>query len=336
MFTARAILAFAIALSVQSTTLAEKDAREAYHLPPKKEQKVERRSVSASVTSAVDKGVGIRADKVPGEFTIPEGMTARNFKYRFHDPKGKIKLDKLTGSSIYSITEKRYISEATSGPSFELPPGKYKFVVGGRPGAYGSLSFDMAPGKVTPEAVDHELPKKFDVSTDEVYYIVDDGNHVSINEINQDNPLKLSYKNGQFSGKHTATAWETPDPKSKYQRNWKTTVEASLDQGVLTGKYAEYHTMANHSDATYAGGLLCFKRTMTGQLSGTVDASGRLAITVSGWTMTIADREYTITDGHNIPKKFGNIKGWKERTNDQPLNYKLGFELQLPVQGKKK
>ena len=149
MFIARALLTIAITLSVQNTTLAEKKAKKTDAPPAKKEQKVERRSVTARVESAVGKGTGIRAEKVPREFTIPKGMTATNFKYRFHDPKSKIKLDKLTKSSIYSITEKRYISEATSGPNFELPPGKYKFVVGGRPGAYGSLSFDVAPGNST-------------------------------------------------------------------------------------------------------------------------------------------------------------------------------------------
>ena len=105
------------------------------------------------------KGVGIRAEKVPGEFTIPEGMTATNFKYKFHDPKSNIKLDKLGGSNIYSITEKRYISEATNGPDFELLPGKYKFVVGGRPGAYGSLSFDVAPGGSTSVIIKDDVPE---------------------------------------------------------------------------------------------------------------------------------------------------------------------------------
>jgi len=156
MFTARAVLAITIALSVQNTTLAEKEPKKADTPPPKIEQKVERRSVSARVESAVGKGTGIRAEKVPGEFTIPKGMTATNFKYRFHDPKSKTRLDKLTASSIYSITEKRYIAEAASGPNFELPPGKYKFVVGGRPGAYGSLSFDMAPGEVSRDVEDLE------------------------------------------------------------------------------------------------------------------------------------------------------------------------------------
>jgi len=111
-----------------------------------KDEKTEKRSVSARVISSVGRGVGIRAEKVPGEFTVPEGCTAKNFKFKFHDPKSKVKLDKLTGSSIYSVTEGQYVSEAAENPDFELPPGKYKFVVGGRPGAYGSLSFDVAPG----------------------------------------------------------------------------------------------------------------------------------------------------------------------------------------------
>ena len=159
MFTSRAILAIAIVLSVQNSILAEKETKKADTPPPKKEQKVERRSVSARVESAVGKGVGIRAEKVPGEFAIPEGMTARNFKYKFHDPKSKIKLDKLTESSIYSITEKRYVSEAASGSDFELPPGKYKFVVGGRPGAYGSLSFDVAPGDSVSVVIKDNVPE---------------------------------------------------------------------------------------------------------------------------------------------------------------------------------
>ena len=145
-------------LSTCLLTCLEKETKKADTPLTKKEQKVERRSVSARVDNAVGKGVGIRAEKAPGEFTIPEGMTARNFKYRFHDPKSKIKLDKLSGSNIYSITEKRYVTEATSGPDFELPPGKYKFVVGGRPGAYGSLSFDVAPSDDVSVVIKDNVP----------------------------------------------------------------------------------------------------------------------------------------------------------------------------------
>ena len=159
MLTARAILVIAISFAIQSTALAEKEEEKTNTPPPTKEQKVERRSVSARVESAVGKGAGIRAEKAPGEFTVPEGHTATNFKYSFHDPKSKVKLDKLTESSIYSITEKRYVTEAASGSDFELPPGKYKFVVGGRPGAYGSLSFDVAPGDSTSVVIKDNVPE---------------------------------------------------------------------------------------------------------------------------------------------------------------------------------
>jgi len=91
------------------------------------EREIEKRSVSARVISSVGRGVGIRAERVSGIFTVPEGYTARNFKYKFHDPKSKVKLDKLTESSIYSVDEQRYITDVANDPDFELPPGKYKF-----------------------------------------------------------------------------------------------------------------------------------------------------------------------------------------------------------------
>ena len=71
------------------------------HHPPKKNKRSKDDPLPHRDESAVGKGTGIRAEKAPGEFTILKGMTATNFKDRFHDPKSKTKLDKLTGSSIY-------------------------------------------------------------------------------------------------------------------------------------------------------------------------------------------------------------------------------------------
>ena len=174
MLAARVALALFIAFSIQDISLG-KD----------KDEKVEKRSVTASVVSAVGEGVGIQAKKVPGEFSIPEGSKAFAFKYSFHDPKSGIKLDKLSGSNIYSVSEKRYITEAANGPDFELPHGKYKFVVGGGPGAIGSLSFHVAP--MLGNTDDDELAKDADrvidtllwndvcadVKTHETYYVRD-------------------------------------------------------------------------------------------------------------------------------------------------------------------
>ncbi len=158
MFATKAILAAVIAFSIQNTALAEKEAKETETSATKEDQKSERRSVSASVVSTVGEGVGIRAKKVPGEFTIPNGSTAKNFTYRFYDPTSGSELDKLSGSNIYSVTEERYVTEAAKRPNFQLPPGEYKFVVGGRPGASGSLSFDVTPDDSISVVIDDDVP----------------------------------------------------------------------------------------------------------------------------------------------------------------------------------
>lgn len=172
MHAARVALALFIAFSVPTISSGTDKA-----------EKVETRSVTARVVSAVGEGVGIRAKKVPGEFSIPEGSRAFDFKYSFVDPKSGIKLDKLSGSNIYSVSEKRYITEAANGPDFELPHGKYKFVVGGGPGAVGSLSFRVAPmqGNADDEGLAKDADRVIDivlwnnvlaeVKTHETYYV---------------------------------------------------------------------------------------------------------------------------------------------------------------------
>jgi hypothetical protein len=73
MFPVRATLVIAIALAVQTTTLAEKKAE----IHAKKEEKVERRSVSAKVDNAVGKGVGIRADQGEEVFIPKDNPSAQ-------------------------------------------------------------------------------------------------------------------------------------------------------------------------------------------------------------------------------------------------------------------
>lgn len=158
MFADRITLAMLIALTAGGISLAETEGKKADAAAAHEETEMERRSVSAKVVSTVGEGAGIRAKKVPGEFTVPEGSTAKNFKYKFYDPMGNVKLDKLTGSSIYSVTERRYITEAADHADLELRPGKYKFVVGGRPGANGSLSFDLAPADSTSVVIRDDVP----------------------------------------------------------------------------------------------------------------------------------------------------------------------------------
>lgn len=169
---AKGVLVLFIAFSLPSISLSKDNG-----------EKVETRSVTARVVSTLGEGVGIHVKKVPGTFTIPEGSKAFAFKYSFHDPKSGIELDKLSGSNIYSISERRYVTEAAGASGFELPPGKYKFVVGGGPGASGTLSFHVAPADGHPN--DAELARDADrvidtvlwndvlasVKTHETYYI---------------------------------------------------------------------------------------------------------------------------------------------------------------------
>lgn len=48
-------------------------------------------------------------------------------------------------SNIYSVNLGRYMTDAQGNPLFQLPPGQYRFVVGGHPGATGSLTYDLVP-----------------------------------------------------------------------------------------------------------------------------------------------------------------------------------------------
>ena len=103
-------------------------------------------TVTASMDYPTNGGVGIQAEKQPGEFTIPKGSKGTKLKYNFFNPKSGNTLTKLNGRNIYSVTEHRYMNELDKNPNFELPAGDYKFVVGGEPGATGTLTYTTAQG----------------------------------------------------------------------------------------------------------------------------------------------------------------------------------------------
>ena len=119
-------------------------------LATEKGKRKERESVH-TVTARVDYptagGVGIQAEKRPGEFKIPKGTKGAKLKYQFFNPKSGTTLTRLTGSNVFSVTEKRYMHELDKNPEFELPAGDYKFVVGGAPGATGTLTYITIPSK---------------------------------------------------------------------------------------------------------------------------------------------------------------------------------------------
>ncbi len=118
-------------------------------LPDKEKAQGTVHTVQAGVGYPTNAGVGIQAEKQPGSFTIPKGSQATKLKYSFADPKSDYTSTKLRGSNIYSVTEKRYMHELDKDPNFVLPPGEYKFVVGGSPGATGSLSYTTVPSSGT-------------------------------------------------------------------------------------------------------------------------------------------------------------------------------------------
>jgi hypothetical protein len=101
-----------------------------------------RHTVYASVTS----GSGsIQAVLVPGEFTVPQGQTATVVRFVHDNPATGYHSEKLGPSNIYSVNLGRYMTDAQGNPLFQLPPGQYRFVVGGHPGATGSLTYDLVP-----------------------------------------------------------------------------------------------------------------------------------------------------------------------------------------------
>lgn len=100
-------------------------------------------TIDARVTysSGTTAGTNVLAERQPGYFKVPAGQVARHFKYYFVDPKSGIERDKLNNSTIYCETTKQWVKIPADPATLELPPGDYKFVVGGTPGASGTLNF---------------------------------------------------------------------------------------------------------------------------------------------------------------------------------------------------
>ncbi|SKA90405.1 hypothetical protein SAMN02745704_02217 [Paucidesulfovibrio gracilis DSM 16080] len=97
-----------------------------------------------SVRASVAHGSGaIHAKLVPGEFEVPAGKTAMNLKCFRTDPASGWTSDKLC--SVYSVTQGVDMKDANGNPLTQLPPGVYRFAVGGKPGAYGTFSYELVP-----------------------------------------------------------------------------------------------------------------------------------------------------------------------------------------------
>ncbi len=103
-------------------------------------------TIEARVTFSA--GANNLAEHQPGIFKVPTGQVARHFKYYFADPKTGIERDKLNNRTIYCETTKSWVEIPVDSATLELPPGDYKFVVGGTPGSSGTLSFQTESSAV--------------------------------------------------------------------------------------------------------------------------------------------------------------------------------------------
>ena len=83
----------------------------------------------------------IRAKQQPCTFTVPAGKTAVKLKCARYDPASN--WSSTAACKVYSITQKRQMVDNNGNPLGSLPAGKYRFNVGGKPGAYGTFSFKL-------------------------------------------------------------------------------------------------------------------------------------------------------------------------------------------------
>jgi hypothetical protein len=98
-------------------------------------------TVNASVQGNADPF--IRARQETGPFTVPKGYRATNFQYHFADVQSGYQSDKLRAGNI-RVLRGGLVGLNVGEADFSLGPGDYVFVVGGLPGAVGSLSFTLA------------------------------------------------------------------------------------------------------------------------------------------------------------------------------------------------
>ena len=97
-----------------------------------------------SVKATVVHGSGaIQAVLNPGEFTVPAGKTATHTKCFRADPSSGWSSDALC--KVYSVTAGHDMVDGGGNPVLTLPPGTYRFAVGGKPGAYGTYTYELQP-----------------------------------------------------------------------------------------------------------------------------------------------------------------------------------------------
>ena len=108
--------------------------------PPGEDMAGKRMSVEASIDHASGDPY-IMARRRTGDFTIPDGYRAVNFRYAWGDPTSGRESSRLSPKNLEAV--KGWVPQDIGAPGTSLGPGRYRFSVGGTPGAMGTLSFTL-------------------------------------------------------------------------------------------------------------------------------------------------------------------------------------------------
>lgn len=221
--------------------------------------------------------LSIQAQLEPGPFTIPKGYVVTKLRYRFADPKTGFEHDKITATTIYSVTERRYVKEAKDNPDIILPAGEYKVVCGGLPEATGVLTYTLiredlvkktgdvvkTPQKIPGDKPTKEdlgktrepigpageevllnLPKDFDVVLPEIDYSTNDvKNFPGSTKGAKDGPFVLRFRDGSVTGDQHWTAYlrqKGENPNIVEYQYWMK-FNGTLRRGVLQGRMTWYN-----------------------------------------------------------------------------------------------
>ncbi len=333
----RTVMLACVGLGLGSLSIAAEKERA---VPDKEKAQGTVHTINASVGYPTNAGVGIQAEKQPGSFTIPKGSQATKLKYSFSDPKSDYTSTKLRGSSIYSVTEKRYMRELDTDPNFALPPGEYKFAVGGSPGATGSLSYTTIPssgtnpppeppggvksppGHSSPpagfpkpggEEVLLNLPRDFDISVPDLSPF---GGTEKI-----DKPIVIRFRGQAVSASHERTAPVVQGVDHPHQFRHTFTLTGTFSRGRLAGMAT--HVGVNRDTQQ---GVDFFQFKEEAAVQGQANADGRLTITML-WK-PVMHQGRTVSRGGNGLLAWGE---WKDFPMDSWNPRNATFKVQLPV-----
>lgn len=182
------------------------------------------------------------AELEPGPFTVPRGYVATKLIYRWEDSTTDRKNDRLTATTIYSVTRGGYVAEAKNNPDVVLPAGDYKLVCGGMAGASGVLTYRLIREDLVDRRKESDVPGPDERVIDVVTW--------ASTPRGDSSKLKATYR--VRGGKVTGTIDQLVEPP-KYEGGvtcdplpTKGTFSGAMSGDVITGKWevkTEAHKM---------------------------------------------------------------------------------------------